>query len=59
MMGISTACSVLELLISSSRSLPVYEDVATAFVVADKRAELRLVSVAGPEETLEGSVSTM
>lgn len=58
-MGISTACRVLETLISSSISLPMYEDVATAFVAVDKRAELRLVRVAGPEELLCDSVSTM
>lgn len=60
MIGIWTACRVLETLISSSISLPVYEDVATALRAgADKRAELRLVKVAGPEETFEDSVSTM
>lgn len=60
MMGISTVCKVLETLISSSSSLPVYEDVATGlFVAADKRAELRLVRVASPEETFCDSVSTV
>lgn len=37
----------------------MYEDVATAFVAADKRAELRLVRVEGPEEMFEDSVSTI
>lgn len=58
-MGISTACRVLATLISSSISLSVYEDVATAFVAADKRAELRLVRVEGPEEMFGNSVSTI
>jgi hypothetical protein len=60
MMGISTACNVRETLISSSSSLSAYAEVAmTLCDVADKRAELRLVKVAGPEETLQDSVSTM
>jgi hypothetical protein len=53
MMGISTAFNVRETLISSSSSLSAYAEVAmTLCVVADKRAELRLVNVAGPEEAL-------
>lgn len=52
-MGMWTACNVRAVLISSSSSLPAYEDVAmTLWVVVDNRAELRLVKVAGPEETL-------
>lgn len=53
MTGIWTACNVRAPRISSSSSLPAYEDVAmTLWVVADRRAELRLVKVAGSEETL-------